>query len=429
MNATHSLCALLVSCVASVAAAQTTAIVGGTVHTVGSAGTIENGTVLIEGAYIVAIGADVPVPPGATVINAAGKVVTPGLFSPLGNLGLVEVGFSAGPVDAVQKGDLFTAGFDVADAFNARSSLIAVNRIEGVTRAAITPRGQGQDSHVISGLGAIVSLAGSVDKRHATLVVNLGEQGSAFAGETRTEALLVLRNALEEAVDFREHRQAYERGERRPYVHGYADLVALQGVLEGEIPMLVNINRASDIETLIRLVADYGLRAIVSGGAEAWMVADQLAEAGVPVILEPTTNLPADFDQLNARRDSASILAAAGVKIAFAGPQSHTHNARNITQSAGNAVSEGLGWDSALAAITRMPAEIFGVDDRVGSLEPGKEADVVIWPGDPLELRAYPERVFIRGEAVPMRSRQTLLRDRYLQTDSELPPAFRSVSP
>ena len=155
------------------------------------------------------------------------------------------------------------------------------------------------------------------------------------------------------------------------------------------------------------------------------MIADQLAAAGIPVLMGPTANLPSSFDRLNARRDAAGILIDAGVKVGFAGPQSQTHNARNITQSAGNAVSEGLSWDAALAAITLAPAEIYGVADRVGSLEVGKEADVVVWPDDPLELTSYPERVLIRGVAVPMTSRQTLLRDRYLQTDSGRPPAFR----
>jgi len=425
------LVAMVAVLAASGAVAQTTAIVGGTVHTLGVMGTVENGTVLIEGGLIVAVGSEVAVPPGATVINAAGKVVTPGLFSPLGYLGLVEVGSSAGPVDSVQRGDLFTAGFDIADSYNARSTLVAVNRIEGVTHAVIAPHGQGEDSHVISGLGAVVSLGDVGDpvvRRGAALVASLGEEGSAYAGESRTGALLALRNALDEARDFQAHRDAYERGERRTYVHGYADLVALQGILDGDVPMVVNVDRASDIETLIRLAGEYRVRVIVAGGTEAWMVADRLAAAAIPVILEPTTNLPSNFDRLNARRDAASVLAAAGVRIAFAGPQSHTHNARNITQSAGNAVSEGLPWDQALAAITRVPAEIYGVADRTGTLEAGKGADVVIWPGDPLELRTYPERVFIRGVAVPMQSRQTLLRDRYMQTDSERPPAFRPIA-
>lgn len=417
----------------SLAAAQTTAIVGGTVHTVGPAGTIENATVIIEDGIVTAVGNDVSAPLDATVVDATGKIVTPGLFTPYGQIGLEEVGFSAGPLDAVQRGDRFTAGFDIADAFNPRSTLVAVNRIEGITRALTAPQasgadGEGNSSHVLSGLAAVVNLGGqaeSIDKRSAALVVNLGESGSGLAGESRMSALHVLRNALDEASDYRANKNAFERGQRRAYVHSVADLEALQNVLTGDVPLLANVQRASDIEVLIRLTAEYGIGAIVAGGTEAWMVAEQLADAGIPVLMGPTANLPSNFDRINARRDAATLLVAAGVRVAFAGPQSQTHNARNITQSAGNAVSEGLSWDDALRAITLTPAEIYGVADRVGSIEAGKDADIVIWPDDPLELVNYPERVFVRGASIPMISRQTLLRDRYLQSESGKPPAFR----
>jgi imidazolonepropionase-like amidohydrolase len=195
--------------------------------------------------------------------------------------------------------------------------------------------------------------------------------------------------------------------------------------LNGVTPLFVDVNRASDIEVLIQLVDEYDIRAIISGGAEAWMVAEQLAAAQIPVVLAPQDILPGNFDKINARRESAMILAAAGVTISFADGESHTHNARNITQSAGNAVANGLSWDEALRAITLAPAEIFGVADSVGSIEAGKEADIVIWPDDPLELTSYPEQVLIKGQSVSMTSRQTLLRDRYLQTDSDKPPAYR----
>jgi len=191
------------------------------------------------------------------------------------------------------------------------------------------------------------------------------------------------------------------------------------------VPIFTSVNRASDISVLIELVDEYELSAIIVGGSEAWMVADEIAAAGIPVVLAPQDILPGNFDRINARRESAAMLAEAGVTIAFADGQSQTHNARNITQSAGNAVAYGLSRDDALRAITLSPAEIFGVADRVGSIEAGKEADVVIWPADPLELTSYPEQVFIKGNAVEMTSRQTLLRDRYLQTDSDKPPAYR----
>ena len=186
------------------------------------------------------------------------------------------------------------------------------------------------------------------------------------------------------------------------------------------------LRQASDIHAVLKLASDYGgLRLIIAGGVEAWMLADKLAAADIPVILAPENNLPHNFDRINAREDNATILVKAGVAVAFADGTGTTHNARNITQSAGNAVAEGLTRQQALEAMTIAPARMFGVADRLGSLEAGKEADLVIWPGDPFELANSPDAVFIRGEPVEMQSRQTLLRDRYLDTGSNLPPAYR----
>lgn len=415
------------------AAADTTAIVGGTVHTVGPQGTIDNATIIIVDGKIHAVGSGIGVPDGATTIDATDKIITPGLFSSVGRLGLIEISSSAGPVDSRQLGDQFTASFDVADAYNPRSTLIAINRIEGVTRAAITPGpgyadDYGNVAHVISGLAAIVNLGDSdpLDKRAAAMVVSLGENGSHMAGGSRTGAWLVLRNALDEAVDYRDHKGDFERGMRRDYRHSVTDLEALQDVISGDIPLLANIERASDIEALIGLTDEYGLRAIISGGTEAWMLADRVAAANIAVILAPTVNLPFSFDGINARLGAANVLVAAGVTVALAPDVANpTHNARNITQTAGNAVADGLDWDIALRAITLAPAEIYGVADSVGSIEVGKAADLVIWPADPFELTTYAETVMINGVLIPMVSRQTLLRDRYLQSESGKPPAYR----
>ncbi len=412
---------------ATPALAATTAIVGATVHTVGPQGTIDNGTILIAEGRIVAVGANIAIPPGAETFDATGKIVTPGLFSPFSQLGLVEVSSSAGPTDGAQRGDYFTAGFDVADAYNPRSTLIAINRIEGVTRALVAPTPASPDGansgHILSGLAAVVNLGDEahLDLASAAMVVTLGESGSSVAGGTRTSTWLTLRNALDEALDYRDHKRDFVRGMRRDYVHSIADLEALQGVVNGNTPLVVRLHRASDIEVLIRVVGQYGLKAIIVGGEEAWMLADELAAAGIAVVVDPTANLPGNFDRVNARFGSASILLDAGVMVAIG--DGDTHNARNITQLAGNAVAHGLDWDAALRAITLTPAELFGMSGTAGSLEAGKAADVVIWPGDPLEVSNFPEQVFINGEKIPMVSRQTLLRDRYLNTEG--PPAYR----
>lgn len=425
---------LAVPFVVVTAYAQTAAIVGATVHTVGPQGSIANATVVFEDGVITAVGRNIDVPAGVEHIAGEGMIVTPGIFSPYGQLGLVEVGAVAGTVDSIQRGDAFSAGFDVTYAFNPNSTLIAINRIEGVTRAVIAPQpsepdDQGNSSRVFSGLASVVHLGDEPEylvRRGAALVTQLGETGGFVAGGSRAAAMMTLRTALDDAIDYARNKAAYDRGDWRDYSITATDLDALQGVLSGSVPLLVNADRKSDIESVLDLADDYSLRLIVLGGAEAWMLAERLAEADVSVILSATGNLPGNFDRLNARLESGAMLAAAGVRIAFGGDGSvQTHNARNLTQAAGNAVANGLGWDEALAAITRAPAEMYGVADRLGTVEVGKEADLVIWPADPLELTSYPRQVLIRGVAIPMESRQTLLRDRYL-APPDRPPAFRN---
>lgn len=426
---------LILACgmVLATAEAQTIAITDARVHTVAAAGTIDGATILISDGRITAVGRDVSVPSDARRIDAEGQRITPGLFTPIGQIGLSEVGAVAGTVDYIQRGDAFSASFDIADAYNPRSTLIPVNRIEGITHAAIAPGAaqpdeMGQTSRVMSGLGAIVHL-GDTDplvRRAAMLVVSLGESGSAVAGGSRAAALLTFRSALEDALDYAGHRDEYQSRDRRDYSVSMADLEALQDVIEGTTPVLAHVDRASDIRRVLALADEFNLNLIIAGGAEAWMVADELAAADVGVIIAATANLPDNFDSLNARLDAAAILEAAGVAVAFGGDRNGSnHNARNITQVAGIAVANGMTWERALRAITLTPAELYGVANRTGSIEAGKDADLVIWNDDPFELQSYPHAVYIKGQAIPMQSRQTLLRDRYLNGKDDVPPAFR----
>ena len=312
---------------------------------------------------------------------------------------------------------------------------VSISRVDGVTRAGITPQASrpdsdGNTSHIISGLGSVVHLGndpGFLTKRGAIVVVNFGEPGSALSGGSRATAIQVLTTALDDAGDYRLNKAELQRGDRRAYSMSFGDLEALGDVLAGTKAMLFRVNRAIDITVVLRLARDYGIRAIISGGAEAWMVREEIANANVPVILDGINNLPNNFERINVRLDSAKLLAEAGVPFAF-GAGAQTHNARLITQSAGNAVANGLSWDEALAAITLRPAEIWGVDESVGSLEKGKEADLVIWGSDPLEITSYPEQVFVKGQSISMQNRQTLLRDRYLKVPYEKPPAFISIN-
>lgn len=387
------------------------AITGGTVHTLGPAGKIENATVLIAGGRIRAVGRDVAVPAGALQIDATGKVVTPGLFDSLTRLGLVEVNQVDATEDSVN-GDLkLTAAFDVAQAINPRSMLIPINRVEGITRAVVAPT---PTRSLFAGQAAVIHLGGDHDlvvRPSVAVFAVLGERAAEISGGSRAAALARLREALADTLDYLANRASYERAARRPYALSRLDLEALVPVVRGERPLVVLANQASDIEAALALARDFKLRLILAEASEAWKVAPQIAAAQVPVVINPLRNLPSSFERLGATLANAARLHQAGVLLAFATEEAH--NSRNLKQEAGNAVAYGLPWDAALAAMTINPARIWGVADRVGSLDPGKDADVVVWSGDPLEVTVFAERVFIRGVEMPAETRQTKLRDRY----------------
>ncbi|MEO9079762.1 MAG: amidohydrolase family protein [Rhodanobacter sp.] len=411
---------------------STYAITGGTVYTLGAAGKIEHGTVLIKDGKITAVGTNVSIPADAERIDATGKIVTPGIFDPESQFGLVEVSAVTETSDAALKDTRFSAAFDVANAINPRSVLIPINRIAGVTRAMVSPTAAGNEGHIITGRGAIIDLGSTRDFIHrdaAAMFAVLGETGAKLAGGSRIGALLTLRSALQDAQDYAANTKAFETNQRRHYALSQADLQALGPVLKGTEPLVIQVNRASDIEAALRLAKDFKLRLIVSGGAEAWMVAGELAAAHVPVLLNPLEDLPEHFESLGSTLENAARLQKAGVLIAFA--TGDTYKARNVTQAAGNAVAYGLPWIDALKAIMLNPAKIYGMDKIVGSLAQGKAADVVIWSGDPLELSTYAAQVFIAGEKIPMVSRQTMLRDRYLQelrNSGAVPAAYTKPS-
>jgi imidazolonepropionase-like amidohydrolase len=417
--------------VSAPAGAETLALTGARIHTAGPGGVIENGTVVLRHGRTEALGADLAPPAGARVIDVRGKVITPGLYDAHGHLGIVEVSLEPSTADQHHVDERYSAAFEIADAVNPRSVLIPINRIEGVTRAvvapAVAPPPEGQARSPIAGLGSVIHLGGVehfVIARNAALYANLGESGAAAAGGSRSLALQRLREVLEDARDLAAHRRAWEDGARRPYSASRPDLEAVYETLRTGRPVVVTVHRASDIEAALRLAAEFELNLVILGGAEAWLVAERLAAAGVPVILDPMENLPRRFEMVGATLENAARLHAAGVTVAFS--TFGSHNARNMRQVAGNAVAHGLPWEAALAAMTANPARIFGQQESSGSLEPGKDADLVVWSGDPLELSSAAEHVFIRGRQIPMVSRHTLLRDRYRALDAPLPPQYRS---
>ncbi len=423
MSRAWTAAALLILLGTSSARAETVAIVGATVHTMGPAGTLREATVVIEDGRIRAVGPNVTVPAGARRIEAQGKVVTPGLFDSLSRLGLVEVSAVQGSADTGVEGDRFNAAFNVVDALNPRSSLIPVNRIEGLTRTLVAPEPEGS---LIAGQGAVIHLgAGELVLRSPSVMVAvLGEGGAERAGESRGAAILRLREALQDARDYAENRNDFDRGERRGYALSRLDLEALGPVVRGELPLLLIAHRASDLQAGLRLMKEFKLDLILAGASEGWVVAREIAAAKVPVLVSTLSNLPERFEALGATLENAARMHAAGVTVAFM--SSDAHNARNIRQAAGNAVAYGMPWEAAMASLTTVPARIWGVSDRYGTLEAGKDADVVIWDGDPLEVTTFADQVFIRGVEIPMESRQTLLRDRYKDLSGELPPAYRN---
>jgi imidazolonepropionase-like amidohydrolase len=394
------------------AIAQTIAIVGGRVLPV-SGPVIENGTVLIAGGRITAIGgAAVPLPVGATVIDAKGKWVTPGLINPLTALGVSEVDLVQATNDASAAGEAgVAAALRVWDGLNPSSPLWASARNEGITSVVTLPTGG-----LVAGQAAFVDTAGDTRAallRRAPVVMAASlTQGTAEA-KSRGDLLVRLRALLDDARTYAAKKVAYERAATRKFVVSHVHLEALQPVLAGRLPLMVAVDRASDIQGLLDLAREYKLRVIVQGGAEAWRVAPALAVAKVPVVTGAQDNLPGSFDTLAARQENAALLRKAGVPVILSAGTVESFNVRNVKQHAGNAVAYGLPWDEALRAVTLAPAEAFGVADTVGSLAAGKAANVVVWSGDPFEFSTRVEHVFVRGVEVLAPSRQDLLSDRY----------------
>lgn len=391
-------------------------------------GLVENGDVVIRGGTIIAVGQDLAVPAGARAVDAKGRIVTPGLFAPWSQLGLVEIGLDDEANDSSPDGDYpHSASLDAVDAFNPASTLIPVNRAGGVTRAVSAPEA---GSKIFGGQGAIVDLSGrvnSVNRAGALQSAALGYAGAARNGDTRLGAWAAFRDALDEARAYAANPGGYAL---RPRMTGLTlnDLEALVPAARGQQPIVVAANSAMDLRTLIKTKAQYGLNVIVLGGTEAHLVARELAAAGIPVILNSFLNLPSQFEDLAATQANAARLQAAGVLIGFYDPPSGTHNLRLLPQLAGNAVANGLPYAAALAALTINPARMYGAADRYGSIEIGKAGDLVLWDGDPLEVSSRPVAVYIDGRATSLVTRQTKLRDRYRDLSrGDLPHAYRGA--
>ncbi|MBM4336766.1 MAG: amidohydrolase family protein [Deltaproteobacteria bacterium] len=390
------------------------ALVGATVHT-GQGPPLENATIVIDGARVHAVGAKLRPPDGATVIDVSGMVITPGLVAVGTRLGTLDVELESASVEATlpPSADPVRAALRAADTWNPASLTVPIARAGGITSALVMPEG-GQ----ISGQAAWVDLAEKewLRRGSAALRVEIGAPlaatGPPPAG-ARAASFLRLRESLADARLYRGNRGPFLTNKLRALSISAADLDVLDRALARDLIVAVEVDRASDILTVIELANEYALRVVIVGGAEAWLVAGELARAEIPVALDAFADLPSSFSALRSRPDSAALLHSAGVRVILADLGS-PHFAHRLRQSAGNAVAAGLPYDAALASITRVPAAVFGIADT-GTIRAGAVANLVVWNGDPLEVTTWAERMWIRGQEVPLETRQDLLTRRYRQ--------------
>jgi hypothetical protein len=403
------LVALTAGLAAHGAVAQEFIIRGATVHTATAQGTLKNTDVVVRGGMIVAIGPDAGAA-NATIIDAKGKELTPGLFGGLTDIGLEEIAGEAQTVDSTVNfkspgwDQQWRPELDVTSAYNPRSFVVPITRIEGVTWTVLAP--SAEDS-IMGGQGSAVVLDGRYDAALAgsrSLFVQMGSAGARMAGGTRAAEYMLLEQAIHEA---------HTAGPAGPgaLLHAAGKEALARYLMGGRV--VFQVDRAADILAVVRFAERQGMKPVILGGDEAWLVAKDLAKSSVPVILNPLNDLPIDFDRLAATLENAARLQRAGVRIAFS--SGDTPQARLVRQLAGNAVAHGLPWESGLAAITSTPADIFGLGATHGRIAVGRSADLVLWNGDPLEVTTLADQVWIAGRPLDMKSRQTELRDRYLE--------------
>jgi len=399
------------------AAAQDLLIRDATVHTATAQGSLQHSDVLVRGGVIQAIGQGLAAPQGAAVIDAGGRPLTPAFFGGITEIGIEEVSGEEETVDsAVKLSDQpMRPEFDVTLAYNPESVLVPVARVEGI---GFTTLGATTGGAFIAGQGGVVRLDGSSDPiGPRALFIRLGAPAAELTGNSRAAQWMLLNQLVDEAHG------------RIPADSPHALLTpagraVLARYLAGNGRIVVQVERAADIRQLLRWAQREKVRIAIAGGSEAWKVAPLLAQANVPVLVDALGNLPYNFDQIGATLENAARLHAAGVAVSFCQFDTASHHARKLRQLAGNAVANGLPWEAGLAGMTRVPAEIFGVADRIGSIAVGKQADLVLWEGDPLDVAHYAQQLWLGGRAIPMRSRQTELRDRYMAAPGGLPRAY-----
>jgi imidazolonepropionase-like amidohydrolase len=401
--------------IASSAQADSIAITGAEVWTNAADAPIRNATIVISGGRIVSIQSAQPPPPAARVIEATGRIVTPPLDAAATQIGLVEVASASDTDDRASHSGPLGAAFDVSLGVDANDLVIQQARAAGVARALVFPDPAG--SGVFAGQAARLNLAersAIVERARVALFMTAGGSAAHTAGGSRAAIWGQLRNALAEARSLRGSPSSFKP---RDQLLNHVDIEALSPVLAKRVPLAVAAQREADIRQALAVGRDFGIYVVIVGGAEAWRAANELASGHVPVILDPLDDLPVSYDAVGARRDNARILAAAGVTIGFLVSGQGIYLSYNVgpalREGAGIAVANGLPYSQALRAITQNAGRIWLDPAPAGTLVPGAAADLVIWDGDPLEPASAPVAMFLRGSEISLRTRQTLLRDRY----------------
>ena len=359
------------------------------------------------------------------VIDASGMIVTPGIIGTDTNIGIVEIG--ALSVTRDDSSNIYSIGFSIHDAFNPKSTLIPWNRSNGVTSALSLPQ---NTSSPIGGLGSYFLLDGELDITSNKDIVMIGNIGGS-SNKSRAETFSVMDDLLSfassiNARDLSSDSDIADLIEGSPIADFMElhprDVKALFKLVNDNLPLIISTHRASDILKLIELKEKYNLNLIIKGAQDASLVASQIAESNIPLIINPINNIPDSFDELASNIQMASRLEKKGINLMFNTPRSH--NFHLVRQGAGVAVANGMSYEAAIKAITSTPASVFNIDQR-GEIKTGYFADIVIWDADPLEPSSMPEYVFINGKAIDLTTRSSRLRDRYT-TQPEKPNTYRN---
>ena len=352
----------------------------------------------------------------AKIIEAKGKPVTPGLISPISNIGVVEI--NALDVTNDDSPDFFGPGFSVFNAFNPHSTLIPWNRSNGVTSSISTP---GYSSQIFKGMGSFYLLDGDIDITGNADVAMYSRLGA--VGGSRAETIQIMESMFELALnkDELELEELLGTTFASSMDMQLQDIQALSRVVNREIPLVLEVNRAIDILQALRLKNDYDLELVLMSVEEAPLVLDQILASGVSVIIDPMDNIPDSFDELASNIKLGGILSNAGIKVMFSTQRSHNYHL--MRQGAGNAVAHGMTYQAGISGMTSIVADVFNIQDR-GSIKEGYFADIVIWSEDPLEPSAYPTTVIINGSEMSLETRASRLTERY--TDKrDIPSSYK----